>query len=84
MRTYVQSNASDGSDFALCQRRKHALNGLGRVGLLAGVEDGATGEGAHSDILALVDGQSNIHCGIDGLTDQNLSRVRLGNEAHEA
>ena len=83
-RTHVQSDASDRSDFALRQRGKNALNGFGRVGLLAGAEDGASRERAHSDILSLVDSQSHVDRGINGLTDQDLGRVRLGDEAHKA
>jgi hypothetical protein len=74
--TYVEPNASNGSNLILRQRRQDALDGLDIPCVGTGLQDRSAGEDGDIDLLAITQCFSNINFMLDWLSNQDFRWVR--------
>jgi len=74
--TYVEPNASDGSNLILRERRQDALDGLDISCVGTGLQDRSAGEDGDINLLAITQCLTNIDFMLDWLANQDLRWVR--------
>ena len=74
--TYIEPNASDGSNFILRERRQNALDRLNISCVGPGLQDRSAGEDRDIDLLAITQCFANINLMLDWLPNQNPRWVR--------